>query len=148
MPNTEYHLSAQDELDVIEAIKSAELNTSGEIRVHIDPSSDKDGLERAKEVFFELKMNETEAQNGVLFYLAVKEHKFAILGDAGIDKVVPDDFWNSTKELVIGEFKKGNFATGLQLGIAEAGKRLKEFFPYQKDDVNELPDEISKGQIK
>jgi uncharacterized membrane protein len=148
MPNTEYHLSAQEELDVIEAIKSAELNTSGEIRVHIDPSSDKDGLERAKEVFFELKMNETEAQNGVLFYLAVKEHKFAILGDAGIDKVVPDDFWNSTKELVIGEFKKGNFATGLQLGIAEAGKRLKEFFPYQKDDVNELPDEISKGQIK
>lgn len=145
MPNTEYHLSAQEELDVVEAIKSAELNTSGEIRVHIDPSSDKDGLERAKEVFFELKMNETEAQNGVLFYLAVKEHKFAILGDAGIDKVVPDDFWNSTKELVIGEFKKGDFATGLQLGIAEAGKRLKEFFPYQKDDINELPDEISKG---
>ncbi|MDG1806050.1 TPM domain-containing protein [Flavicella sp.] len=145
MPNTEYHLSEQEELDVVEAIKSAELNTSGEIRVHIDPSSDKDGLERAKEVFFELKMNETEAQNGVLFYLAVKEHKFAILGDAGIDKVVPDDFWNSTKELVIGEFKKGDFATGLQLGIAEAGKRLKEFFPYQKDDINELPDEISKG---
>jgi len=145
MPNTEYHLSAQEELELVEAIKSAELNTSGEIRVHIDPSSDKDGLERAKEVFFELKMNETEAQNGVLFYLAVKEHKFAILGDAGIDKVVPDDFWNSTKELVIGEFKKGDFATGLQLGIAEAGKRLKEFFPYQKDDINELPDEISKG---
>lgn len=145
MPNTEYHLSEQEELDVVEAIKSAELNTSGEIRVHIDPSSDKDGLERAKEVFFELKMNETEAQNGVLFYLAVKEHKFAILGDAGIDKVVPDDFWNSTKELVIGEFKKGDFATGLQLGIVEAGKRLKEFFPYQKDDINELPDEISKG---
>lgn len=145
MPNTEYHLSAQEELELVEAIKSAELNTSGEIRVHIDPSSDKDGLERAKEVFFELKMNETEAQNGVLFYLAVKEHKFAILGDAGIDKVVPDDFWNSTKELVIGEFKKGDFATGLQLGIAEAGKRLKEFFPYQKNDINELPDEISKG---
>jgi hypothetical protein len=69
MPNTEYHLSAQEELELVEAIKSAELNTSGEIRVHIDPSSDKDGLERAKEVFFELKMNETEAQNGVLFYL-------------------------------------------------------------------------------
>ena len=145
MPNTEYHLSAQEELDVVEAIKSAELNTSGEIRVHIDPSSDKEGLERAKEVFLELKMNETEAQNGVLFYLAVKEHKFAILGDAGIDKVVPDDFWNSTKELVISEFKKGDFAAGLQLGIAEAGKRLKEFFPYQKNDINELPDEISKG---
>lgn len=145
MPNTEYHLSEQEELDVIEAIKAAEKNTSGEIRVHIDPSSEKDGLERAKEVFFELKMNETEARNGVLFYLAIKEHKFAILGDSGIDKVVPNDFWESTKELVIGEFKKGDFASGLQLGIAEAGERLKEFFPFQSDDINELSDEISKG---
>lgn len=145
MPNTEYHLSEKEELAVVDAIKAAEKNTSGEIRVHIDPSSDKDAFERAKEVFFELKMNETEAKNGVLFYLAIKEHKFAILGDEGIDKVVPDDFWDTTKDLVISEFKKGDFASGLQLGITEAGKRLKEFFPYQSDDVNELSDEISKG---
>ena len=145
MPNTEYHLSKEEEQGVVDAIKSAEKNTSGEIRVHIDPSSDKDTLERAKEIFLELKMNETEAKNGVLFYLAVKEHKFAILGDSGIDAVVADDFWDTTKELVIGEFKKGDFAKGLQLGIAEAGNGLKEFFPYQSDDVNELSDEISKG---
>ncbi|WP_152287077.1 TPM domain-containing protein [Flavicella marina] len=145
MLNTEYHLSEKEELAVVDAIKAAEKNTSGEIRVHIDPSSDKDAFERAKEVFFELKMNETEAKNGVLFYLAIKEHKFAILGDEGIDKVVPDDFWDTTKDLVISEFKKGDFASGLQLGITEAGKRLKEFFPYQSDDVNELSDEISKG---
>lgn len=145
MANTEYHLSKEEEVAVVEAIKSAELDTSGEIRVHIDPSCDKDAFERAKEVFFELKMNETQAKNGVLFYLAVKEHKFAVLGDSGIDKVVSDDFWNTTKELVIGEFKKGDFASGLQLGIEEAGKRLKEFFPYQSDDINELSDEISKG---
>lgn len=145
MPNTEYHLSKEEEQSVVEAIKSAETNTSGEIRVHIDPSSDKDTFERAKEVFLELKMNETEAKNGVLFYLAIKEHKFAILGDSGINDVVADDFWNSTKELVIAEFKKGDFAAGLQKGIEEAGNRLKEFFPYQSDDVNELSDEISKG---
>ena len=145
MPNTEYHLSKEEEQAVVAAIQSAEKDTSGEIRVHIDPSSEVETMERAKEVFLQLKMNETEAQNGVLFYLAVKEHKFAILGDAGIDKVVPDDFWNTTKDLVISEFKKGDFAKGLQLGIAEAGNRLKEFFPYQSDDVNELPDEISKG---
>lgn len=145
MPNTEYHLSEEEEKAVVEAIRSAEKNTSGEIRVHIDPSSEVDAMERAKEIFFELKMNETEAQNGVLFYLAVKEHKFAILGDAGIDKLVPDNFWDSTKDLVISEFKKGDFSMGLQLGIAEAGKRLKEFFPYASDDVNELSDEISKG---
>ncbi|MEI6864699.1 TPM domain-containing protein [Flavicella sp.] len=145
MANTEYHLSKEEEQAVVNAIKEAELNTSGEIRVHIDPSSEKDTMDRAKEIFFELKMNETEAKNGVLFYLVVKEHRFAILGDSGIDEVVPSDFWNTTKELVISEFKKGDFATGLQLGIEEAGKRLREFFPYQSDDVNELPDEISKG---
>jgi uncharacterized membrane protein len=145
MPNTEYHLSKEEEQAVVDAIKSAEMNTSGEIRVHIDPSSEQDAMERSKEVFFELKMNETEAKNGVLFYLAIKEHKFAILGDSGINEVVPDDFWDTTKELVLTEFKKGDFASGLQLGIAEAGKKLKEFFPYQSDDVNELSDEISKG---
>ena len=145
MPNTEYHLSKEEEQAVVGAIQSAEKDTSGEIRVHIDPSSEAETMERAKQVFLELKMNETEAQNGVLFYLAIKEHKFAILGDTGIDKVVPHDFWDTTKDLVISEFKKGDFSTGLQLGIAEAGKRLKEFFPYQSDDVNELSDEISKG---
>jgi len=145
MANTEYHLSKEEEQAVVEAIKSAEKNTSGEIRVHIDPSSEQHPMERSKEVFLDLKMNETEAKNGVLFYLAVKEHQFAVLGDSGIDKVVSDDFWDTTKELVISEFRKGDFAKGLQLGIAEAGKRLKEFFPYQSDDINELSDEISKG---
>jgi len=145
MANTEYHLSKEEEQAVVEAIKSAEKNTSGEIRVHIDPSSEQHPMERSKEVFLDLKMNETEAKNGVLLYLAVKEHQFAVLGDSGIDKVVSDDFWDTTKELVISEFRKGDFAKGLQLGIAEAGKRLKEFFPYQSDDINELSDEISKG---
>lgn len=145
MASTEYHMSGEEEALVVAAIRNAEKNTSGEIRVHIDPSSDKGALDRAKEVFVQLKMNETAAQNGVLFYLAVKEHQFAILGDVGIDKVVPDDFWDTTKDIVLAEFRKGDFAKGLQLGIEAAGEKLKTYFPYQSDDINELSDEISKG---
>lgn len=145
MASTEYHMSGEEEALVVAAIRNAEKNTSGEIRVHIDPSSDKTALDRAKEVFVQLKMNETAAQNGVLFYLAVKEHQFAILGDVGIDKVVPDDFWDTTKDIVLAEFRKGDFAKGLQLGIEAAGEKLKTYFPYQSDDINELSDEISKG---
>lgn len=145
MATTEYHMTAEEEELVVAAIRNAEKNTSGEIRVHIDPSSDSEALERAKEVFLQLKMHETAAQNGVLFYLSVKEHQFAILGDVGIDKVVPDDFWDCTKDVVLAEFKKGDFAKGLQLGIEAAGEKLKAYFPYQSDDINELADEISKG---
>ena len=145
MKKQTYHLTEDQEKAIVLAIKNAEKNTSGEIRVHIEATSDKETLERAKEVFFQLKMNETEAQNGVLFYLGVDKRSFAIIGDKGMDSVVPKDFWNSTKDLVISEFKKGDFANGLILGITEAGKKLKEFFPYQSDDINELSDEISKG---
>ncbi|WP_139958618.1 TPM domain-containing protein [Flavicella sediminum] len=141
----EYHLSEKEEKAVVDAIKAAEKNTSGEIRVHIDPKSDKTAMERAQELFFELGMQNTAAKNGVLFFLDIKNHGFAIIGDSGIDKVVPADFWNTTKELVLTEFKKGKFGKGLQLGIEEAGKKLKQFFPYQSDDVNELSDELSKG---
>ena len=128
MATNEYHMSKEEEELVVAAIRKAEKNTSGEIRVHIDPSSEKETLERAKEVFLELKMHETAARNGVLFYLSVKEHQFAILGDAGIDEVVPNDFWNSTKDVVLSEFKKGAFAKGLQLGIAAAGEKFKSIF--------------------
>jgi uncharacterized membrane protein len=145
MKSPEYHLSEKEEQAVVKAIQEAEKNTSGEIRVHIEKSSEKEPLERAKEVFLFLKMNETEARNGVLFYLAIEDHTFAILGDQGIDAVVPDDFWNSTKDLVISEFTKGAFGRGLVLGIEEAGKKLKDFFPYRSNDTNELSDEISKA---
>lgn len=145
MPKIEDFFTANEEQQVVEAIQSAEKNTSGEIRVHIEKTTDKDPLERAKEVFYELKMNETQAQNGVLFYVATESHHFAILGDKGINDLVPDDFWNAEKELVLSHFAKREFAKGLELGIIEAGKKLKEFFPYQSDDTNELSDEISKG---
>jgi len=145
MPKIEDFFTADEEQQVVNAIKSAELNTSGEIRVHIEKTTDKDALERATEVFYELKMNETQLQNGVLFYVATESHHFAVLGDKGINDLVPDNFWHTEKELALSHFKKGKFAKGLELAILEAGEKLKEFFPYQSDDVNELSDEISKG---
>lgn len=145
MPKIEDFFTAQEEQQVVDAIKIAETNTSGEIRVHIEKSTDKDVLERAKEVFYQLKMNETQLQNGVLFYIATESHHFAVLGDKGINELVPDNFWDTEKELVLSHFKKGEYAKGLELAILEAGIKLKEFFPYQSDDTNELSDEISKG---
>jgi len=102
-------------------------------------------MDRATEVFYQLKMNETELQNGVLFYVGVESHHFAVIGDKGINDLVPVDFWDAEKKLVLAHFSKGEYTKGLELGILEAGKKLKEFFPYQSDDKNELSDEISKG---
>lgn len=137
-------LTPQQEQDVIQAIREAERNTSGEIRVHFEKSLNQDAIKRAQEVFFQLEMEKTSFKNGVLFYVAVDDHQFAIIGDEGIDKVVPDDFWESVKDEVINEFVKGNHGKGLVLGILHAGEKLKEFFPYEDKDENELSDEISK----
>ena len=94
-------------------------------------------------IFKHLKMNQTKQRNGVLIYLAVKDHKFAILGDEGIDKVVEDGFWCDVKDLMLSHFKEGRFTEGLEQGILRCGEKLKAFFPYQSDDVNEIPDDIS-----
>lgn len=145
MPKIEDFFTDQEEQQIIDAIKMAEKNTSGEIRVHIEKNTKKPPLERATEIFYELKMNETKSQNGVLFYVATESHHFAILGDKGINDLVSDNFWDEEKKLVLSHFAEGKYAKGLKLGILEAGKKLKEFFPYQSDDTNELSDEISKG---
>ena len=145
MSKVEEFLTAAQEQDLIEAIKIAEKNTSGEIRVHIEKTSKTPPMERAKEVFYSLKMDKTAQRNGVLFYIAVESKKFAILGDEGINDLVPKDFWDTEKELVLSHFKKGEFTKGLELAIIEVGKKLVTFFPYQSNDINELPDEISKG---
>ncbi|MBO5811256.1 MAG: TPM domain-containing protein [Bacteroidales bacterium] len=135
--------SKEEQQKIVAAIKEAELNTSGEIRVHIENHCKEEAIERAAEVFYDLKMNQTAARNGILFYLAVKDHKFAIIGDEGINKNVEHDFWNDIKDEMIVNFKENRFAEGLIDGILKCGKRLKEYFPYQSDDVNELSDEIS-----
>ena len=138
----------QEKEEIKAAVKEAELSTSGEIRVHIDNHCKKDVMDRAAWWFAKLDMHKTEQRNGVLFYLAIKDHKFAILGDAGINAVTPDDFWDHIKEKMLGRFSEGAIASGMQEGILMAGQALKEHFPYQEGDVNELSDDISFGGDK
>lgn len=133
----------EEQQKIVAAIREAELNTSGEIRVHIENHCKEEALERAAEVFYNLKMNRTAARNGILFYLAVKDHKLAIIGDEGINREVERDFWNDIKDEMIYNFKENKFAEGLIAGILKCGDKLKKYFPYQNDDVNELSDEIS-----
>ena len=145
MSKTEDFLSKAEEQEIVLAIVEAEKNTSGEIRVHIEEHTEKSPLERAQEVFFELKMDETQDRNGVLFYICVSDKKFAIIGDKGINEAVESDFWDCTKDTVIANFKEGNFKKGLVEGILRAGERLKKYFPFQSDDTNELSNEISRS---
>jgi len=137
--------SREEKEKIVRAIEEAEKNTSGEIRVHIEKDCKTDVLDRAAYIFKKLGMHKTQLRNGVLFYLALEDRKFAILGDAGINRVTPDDFWDNIKERMLEYFKENRIADGLVKGILMAGEKLKEHFPYQQDDVNELPDEISFG---
>ena len=130
---------------ISESIQEAENNTSGEIRVHIESKCAGDVMDRAAYLFERLKMHETKLRNAVLFYLALDDKKFAILGDAGINQVTAENFWDNIKDVMLKEFAENRFASGLSTGIAMAGEQLKEHFPYQRDDINELPDEISFG---
>lgn len=131
---------------IVQAIKEAELQTSGEIKVYIEGECPEvDPVTRAVFLFDKLNMSATRERNGVLFYLAHVDHKFAVIGDEGIYAHTRQNFWDSTKELLRENFKKGAFADGLSLGIREAGLQLKKYFPYQSDDVNELPDDIVFG---
>jgi uncharacterized membrane protein len=127
------------------AIQDAERDTSGEIRVHIQNRVKGDIFAAAKARFEEMGMTATELRNGVLFYIALKDRQFSVLGDQGINERVPDDFWESTVAAMREHFAQGDLVAGLEAGIRQAGEALKEFFPYQSDDVNELSDEISYG---
>jgi uncharacterized membrane protein len=134
----------QEQKDILlAAIADAEKETSGEIRIHIERKCSGDVLDRAALIFEKLGMEKTAARNGVLFYLATDDHKFAVLGDSGINAKVPAGFWDCVKELLARNFREGKFIEGLSEGIILSGKQLKEHFRYHKDDVNELPNEIS-----
>lgn len=145
-PSIHHFFTPEEQVSIKDAIRKAELNTSGEIRVHIESKCKGDVLDRASDVFYLLKMDKTELRNGVLFYLAVNSHHFAIIGDKGINAVVPENFWIEIKEMMTRHFKASEFAIGLSKGIEKAGKSLKQHFPYQSDDVNELTDDISFGK--
>lgn len=140
---TQQSISESDKKAIQEAICKAEELTSGEIRVHIDKSCRGEPLKRAIEVFNKLKMHATKERNGVLIYLSFNDRKLAILGDEGIDKKVANDFWDSTKEQLILDFKNQQFIPGIIKSINEVGIRLKEYFPYQADDIDELSNEIT-----
>lgn len=136
-------LTAQEREDIQEVIRLAEQKTSGEIRVHVDKKCSDDPLKRAVEVFNKLRMFETKQRNGVLIYLSFSDRKLAIIGDQGINNVVPNDFWESTKNELIFRFKRNEFAQGIMDAVTEAGKQLKQYFPIQSDDKNELSNEIT-----
>ncbi len=136
--------NSEEQEEIKLAIQSAEFQTSGEIRVFVeDKCKEKNVLDRAVQQFANLKMHETVLRNGVLIYLAIEDRKFAIIGDSGINEKVADDFWESTKDIMQSHFKKSEMAEGLKQGIAKVGEQLKTLFPYDKDDKNELPDEIA-----
>jgi uncharacterized membrane protein len=125
------------------AVESAERYTSGEIRICVEKTCSEPVLDRAANYFKKLDMDKTAQRNGVLIYIATEDHQFAIIGDAGINKLVPHDFWDSTKDTMLAYFKEGDLTAGIIAGIKMAGDQLKTYFPYLDGDVNELPNEIS-----
>jgi uncharacterized membrane protein len=143
MPSAKNFFSKAQQEDIRQAIMNAELDTSGEIRVHIESTCTGDALDRALVVFHKLGMEKTISRNGVLIYLAVKNRKFAIMGDTAIHKVVTENYWDSIKNKMLNHFRENRFTEGLVEAITETGKQLKKHFPYQTNDVNELSDEIS-----
>jgi uncharacterized membrane protein len=145
MSKVEDFLSKTEEQEIVEAIRVAEQNTSGEIRVHLEKTTSIAPFERAVEVFNLLEMHKTKDSNGVLIYVAVKDRQFVICGDKGINEKVGTDFWNSTKDIIANHFKNGNFKQGLIDGILKASQQLKHYFPHQDDDIDELSNEISIG---
>lgn len=145
MSKVEDFLSVKEEQEIVEAIRQAEQNTSGEIRVHIEETTELSHYNRALEVFRMLKMFNTQQQNGVLIYVAVEDQKFVIYGDKGIDAVVPNNFWDTTRNIIENHFKIGDFKEGIIKGVLKAGEELKAHFPWNENDEDELSNEISKN---
>ncbi|MEY2792671.1 MAG: hypothetical protein RJA76_663 [Bacteroidota bacterium] len=139
------HLSASQERIILEAIQLAERKTSGEIRVHLESHCEGHPVGRAEVLFHYLGMDKTDLQNGVLFYLAIKDRKFAIIGDKAIDAKVPHEFWETIRDEMRPLLASNQLELALELGINRAGEALAIYFPFHKDDVNELTDEISYG---
>lgn len=138
-------ISPADEAAIKSAIADAERASSGEIRVHIERVCPGDVMDRAAFIFEKLDMHKTALRNGVLFYVAIKNRQFAVIGDSGINAVVEKSYWENLSAEIIERFHSEGLAAGLTYGIAKTGQYLKKYFPFQKDDINELSDEISFG---
>lgn len=146
MPTAKNFFTDEQQEDIRQAILNAELDTSGEIRVHIENNCEGEVLNRALDIFKKLEMENTQNRNGVLIYLAVKTRKFAIIGDKAIHEVVSESYWDDVKNNMLNHFRESRFTEGLIEAITETGKKLKKHFPYQIDDKNELSNEISFNQ--
>jgi len=138
-------LSAHEKKEIAAAIKEAEKNTIGEIRVFVEKKCDEDPLHRALKIFHKLKMQQTKAHTGVLIYVAHDDHKLAILGDEGIHSKVPENFWDEAKNLMTQYFSEGKFGEGLKQAIATCGEQLKKHFPSTGSNPNELSNEVIIG---
>jgi uncharacterized membrane protein len=125
------------------AIEDAEKHTSGQIRVCIEKTCSEDVLDRAAKYFHQLDMHKTRLRNGVLIYLATVDRKFAIIGDRGLNKVVPKNFWDETKEDMLNHFKYGDLVEGIVTGLKIAGDQLQKYFPHKTGGNNELSDDIA-----
>lgn len=142
MSPTKYFTQEQKDA-MVSAIQQAEKDTSGEIRIHFENHTKREILDRAAQVFAELKMHKTALRNGVLIYIVLEDKKLAILGDAGLNAKVPANFWDGIKNRMVEKFKAGQVCEGICEAVREAGVQLKTYFPCQEDDVNELPDDLS-----
>ncbi len=138
-------LTPEEEGRVVEAIQNFEKQTSGELRVHLEHRAPKELLLHARNTFERLGLTKTRERNAVLFYVAVRDHRFAVLGDSGIDAMVPKGFWDDVVARVGARFKEGRYGDGLTEGIFLAGSQLAAHFPPRPDDRNELPDALSRG---
>ena len=138
----------EEKLQIIEAVRNAEKRTSGEVRVFVESRcSYMDAIDRAKEIFVELKMHETVDRNAVLVYIALKDHQLAIFGDEGIHSKLGNDYWNAEVKKMISNFNKENYAEGIQEVVTDIGEALTQLFPYNNNtDKNELPDDIIFGK--
>jgi uncharacterized membrane protein len=140
------YITESDEKAIIEAIKSGEKQTSGEIRLHIElKCPEEDPYQRALNIFEHLEMHKTELANGILIYLALDDHKIVVCGDKGINDIVGENYWKNTIDLMTTHFKNNDYKQGLIEGVIEISQKLKQYFPYEKGDTNELSDDISKG---
>ncbi len=144
--STDKFFSDLQQQAIIKSIEKAELNTSGEIRLHVEDTCKINPVERAIEIFEKLEMHKTELRNGVLFYLAIKDKKIAVIGDKGINDIVTENFWDDVKNEIINQFKNNQFTEGICKGIEMAGEKLKIHFPFESDDTNELSNDISFGE--
>lgn len=135
--------SKEEEQQIIQAIASAEMQTSGEIRVHLTRQSEKDIMQNALRIFHKLEMHKTAQRNGVLILLAPRARQFAIIGDEGINQAVPPNFWQTERDILLEHFQRKAYGEGVSKVIEQIGEKLRTFFPRQDDDVNELSDEIS-----